>query len=52
MKLFTDYPGEKMTDEDVYEYLAKLSKTLMEITMRIGAIERKVTALSKSSSES
>lgn len=43
MRLFTDYPQESMTQEEIYEYLAKLSKTLTEITMKVGMIEKKLT---------
>jgi len=42
MKLFTSVPDENMTDKDIYEYLVEISKMLLELTMKINTIEKKI----------
>lgn len=45
MKLFTGMPKEEMTPEELNDYLIQISKALLEITMKMNLIEKKIKAL-------
>lgn len=43
MKLFTASPEENMSEEEIKNYLAQVSKALLEITMKINLLEKKIS---------
>lgn len=42
MKIFTAAPEERMSEEEIKNYLAQVSKTLLEITLKINLLEKKI----------